>query len=109
MQTIVLLHNHFDAAHLEAVKAEMLTKGAPTIRVYDLGFDNLCQAIEGCHRLRACEALGITPNLEYVDADADLDSLDGLDVDAGTVEKVCELGDWENYAISEDDIEENAA
>jgi len=95
---IVLLHNHYDESHLEVVIEEMKVLGAPTIRVYDLGFDGLVQAIEGCHRLRACEALGIEPNLEFVDGECPLADIDGLDVDT-CAEKVCELGDWENYSI----------
>lgn len=104
MQNIVLLHNHYDEQKLEQVKAEMLVLGAPTVRVYDLGFDNLCQAVEGCHRLRACEALGIVPNLEYIAEDTKIADLN-LDDDNG-FETVAELGDWENYTISEDDINE---
>lgn len=102
MQNIVLLHNHYDQEKLDAVIGIMETMGPPTIRVYDLGFDNLVQAVEGCHRLRACEHLGIQPILEYIDADA---KISGLCLDDGNgAETVAELGDWENYTITEDDL-----
>ena len=104
MQTIVLAHNHYSQSHLEAVKASMIKLGAPTIRVYDLGFENLCQAIEGCHRLRACEELGIMPTLQYVDSEASLESLGGCDFEGA--DRACEVGDWENYQISEEDIQD---
>lgn len=94
---LVLLHNHYDQNHLNSVIEEMKVLGAPTIRCYDLGFDGLVQAIEGCHRLRACEVLGITPELDFVDGDTLLSDID-LDVDSDA-ETIDELGDWENYSI----------
>ncbi len=64
---IVLLHKHFDAAHLETVKAEMSKLGAPTIRaIWDEGYGVLL-AVEGCHRLRACVELGIEPVIEEIE------------------------------------------
>ena len=78
---IVLIHNHYDAVHLDQVKAEMKKLGAPVIRVYDLGFDDLYQAIEGCHRLRACEALGIAPKIDVIDRETEINDLENLDVD----------------------------
>ena len=96
MAKIVLLHNHYCETKLAGVIEEMKVLGAPTIRCYDLGFDNLTQAIEGCHRLRACEALDIEPVLEYVDPETALEDLEGLDFDGFYAEQVNELGDWEN-------------
>ncbi|MDR3582503.1 MAG: ParB N-terminal domain-containing protein [Candidatus Pacebacteria bacterium] len=65
---IALLHNHFDADHLEQVKAEMATMGAPTIRVaWHAG--GVWVALEGCHRLRAAKALGLTPVIIPVEYD----------------------------------------
>ena len=98
MKTIVLLHNHYSEETLLKVVEEMKVLCAPVIRVYDLGFDNLVQAIEGCHRLRACEILEIDPILDYVDGETDLLDLDDLDYEGEAV-KVNELGDWENYSI----------
>lgn len=101
MTTVTLLHNHFEQAHLNAVVEEMKIMGSPTIRCYDLGFDDLVQAIEGCHRLRACEVLGITPDIEIVDADTLISDLEGLDVDwsEDTIES---LGDLDNDNINFD-------
>ena len=103
---VALLHNYFDAASLADIVSEMMILGAPTIRVLDLGFDDIYQAVEGCHRLRACEILGITPHFEYVDPTDTVESL-GLDYNDGgdpgdtTVDT---LGDWENYQIVIEDF-----
>lgn len=94
---IVLAHNHFDQAHLDAVVGQMRSMGAPTIRVYDLEFDGLVQAIEGCHRLRACEILEIDPVIEFIDKDQLVADVGGLDFDGA--QYVYEIGDWENYSI----------
>lgn len=64
---IILLHRHFFADHLEAVKSEMLVLGAPTIRaVWNEGL-GVWIALEGCHRLRACVELGIEPVVKEVE------------------------------------------
>lgn len=74
--TTIILVNDIDSDKLEAVKNEMRTLGAPMIRAID-GGDHLI-AIEGSHRLRAAEDLGIPVNIEIVDEDStvDLDTLD---------------------------------
>ena len=95
---IVLLHNHFDQAKLDSVIEEMKTLGAPTIRCYDLGFDNLIQAVEGCHRLRAAEELEIEPIIEIIDEDTKIECL-GLDCGDNMAVTVAELGDWENERV----------
>lgn len=95
---IVLLHNHYDAEKLAGVVADMETLGVPTIRVYDLEIDDLYQAIEGSHRLRACEILNIEPTIEIIDSDTPIEGLD-LDVDFLDDDTVSTLGDWENYRI----------
>lgn len=101
MTTIVLLHNHFDQAKLDAVVEEMKVLGAPTIRCYDLGFDGLTQAIEGCHRLRACAILDIEPELVYLDPETRLEEVDGLDFDGDcSLQTIGELGDWENHRVA---------
>lgn len=96
MAKIVLLHNHFDADHLAKVVEEMKVMGAPTIRVYDLGFDGLFQAVEGCHRLRACEILEIEPEIDVID-----ESTPATDIDCELehLDTVAEMGDWENECI----------
>lgn len=95
---VALMHDHYNADHLEQVKQEMLVLGPPEIKVLDLGFDDLYQAVEGCHRLRAAEELGITPTWIFVNADDNAHDL-GLDVDDAQEKLACELGDWENYKI----------
>lgn len=99
MTTIVLLHNYYDQKHLDDVVEQMRHKGAPTIRAYDLGFDDLVQAIDGCHRLRACEILHITPIIEYLDPDTQMSDIDTDEYDLLDDVKVGELGDWENHSI----------
>lgn len=103
---IVLLHNYFSPKALIEVMEEMKIKGPPTIRAYDLGFDDLYQAVEGSHRLRACEHLRVIPEIELVDPSDTVGDL-GLDYDADPDTEVKELGDWENYSIDLDDIDAN--
>lgn len=67
---VALLHEHFDAAHLDEVKADMITMGAPTIRVA-WSPCGCWAALEGCHRLRAAEALGLTPTIVPIEYDDD--------------------------------------
>ncbi|MDD2794397.1 hypothetical protein [Acidocella sp.] len=71
---IILPHAHFDAAHLEAVKAEMLTLGAPAILAIDCGDHYV--ALEGAHRIRAAHDLGLTPVIIEVEYDADAETDD---------------------------------
>ena len=98
---IALLHNHYDQEHLNKVVEEMKTMGAPKIKVLDLGFDDMAQALEGSHRLRAAEILGITPEFEWIGEDELVADLD-LDVDCDEGATVSELGDYENYQIEMD-------
>ncbi|AWM24079.1 hypothetical protein [Sinorhizobium fredii] len=79
MTTIVLL-NDVNEEHLQAVKTEMAALGCPSIRAIDDGYRLI--AIEGSHRLRAAEELGIAVNIEIVEEDADID-LYTLDWDHG--------------------------
>jgi hypothetical protein len=74
--TIIILVNEIDTDKLEAVKAEMEKLGSPTIRAIDAG-DHFI-AVEGSHRLRAAEELGLPVNIETVDDDGivDLNTLD---------------------------------
>jgi len=83
--TIALLHNHFDAAHLVSVTKEMESLGAPTVKAVWVEAHNRYVALEGCHRLRAAFALGLTPEIDIVDdLDATAESL-GLDCDDGSM------------------------
>lgn len=100
---IVLLHNHYDQGHLNKVIKKMKTLGAPVIQAYHL-WDDLYQAIGGCHRLRAAEILGVTPIIEVIDAKTTIWSL-GLDAwdDYDENETIDLLGDWENYTVEIDE------
>lgn len=70
MFTVYAIHGT-DAAHLEQVKAEMETLGAPVIRVVDCG--DYYMALEGSHRLAAAHQLGISPELVVYDQDDEID------------------------------------
>jgi len=88
MMDVVLMHNHFDAEHLDKVMDKMRTMGAPVIRAVHID-GSLWVALEGCHRLRAAEKLGLVPVLEEVEYSDTITAFDlGLDFQ-------------ENYTISE--------
>ena len=75
---MIILVNDIDAVHLEEVKAAMATMGSPTIRAIDGG--DCLLAVEGSHRLRAAEELGVPVKIEIV-GDDDIVDLDTLDWD----------------------------
>lgn len=58
-----LLHKYFSAEHLAEVKVEMETLGAPRLRGFYDRVGGIWLMREGCHRLRAAHALGLTPIL----------------------------------------------
>ena len=98
---ISLAHNHFEMDHLVAVMQEMQELGAPTIRVMYITGD-LYQAIEGCHRLRAAAALGITPIIEELEFGTLRKDVEGLDYEDGCCdddEVIDGIGDWENDTL----------
>jgi hypothetical protein len=64
---VALVHDHYDAAHLEAVKAEMATMGAPVIKAVYMECYDLYAALEGCHRIRAAKELGLVPIIDEVE------------------------------------------
>ena len=106
---IALFHNHYNEAHLEEVKSIMLVKGAPKIRAIWSEAYGLWMAIEGCHRLRAAEALGIRPIIIDVSNQKTLTvQLDGLNVRVKRVEFEEEyLSDvWQSEIVSFDDEQE---
>lgn len=93
---IALVHEHYDGIKLEAVKAEMLTLGAPTIKAVWVECYGRWQALEGCHRIRAAKALGLVPEIEeveYSDATAESVGVEG----EWTIDQVC--GDNGNVEI----------
>jgi hypothetical protein len=80
---IALVHNHYDEAHLAAVIEEMKTLGAPVIKAVWMECYDHWAALEGCHRIRAAAALGLTPEIdevEYSDAPCDVDGMTVADV-----------------------------
>ena len=64
---IALTHEHYDEAHLEAVKAEMQALGAPTIKAVWMECWGVWAALEGCHRIRAAAELGLVPEIDEVE------------------------------------------
>lgn len=63
---IQLFHNHYEIEKLEKVIEEMKILGTPAIRVVYDDLNDIYIAAEGCHRLRACEMLGIIPEIEEI-------------------------------------------
>ena len=85
---VALVHEHFDADHLEAVKAQMLTLGAPRIRAVWMEVYGVWAALEGCHRLRAAHALGLEPVIDEVEYSDELTVLgedDGYEWQISTI------------------------
>lgn len=83
---IALLHDHYDDAHLDAVKSEMLKMGAPVIKAVWMDCYDCYAALEGCHRIRAAKSLGIVPVIDAIDYDdvCDVEAVNGnlgLDLD----------------------------
>jgi len=64
-----LVHDHFDKNHLDKVVAEMKKLGTPKIKAVYIECHDMYVALEGCHRLRACEKLGIVPEFELLEYD----------------------------------------
>ena len=63
---IILYHKHYDPEHLNYVKNIMIKRGHPIIRAIWSEMYGLWLAVEGCHRLRACKALGLTPIIKDI-------------------------------------------
>lgn len=86
---IALVHEHYDDAKLEAVKAEMISLGAPVIKAVWVECYNRWQALEGCHRIRAAKALGLVPEIEEVEYSDD--SAESIGVEGEwTIDQVCD-------------------
>lgn len=73
---ITLVHPHFDAAHLESVKAEMQALGAPTIKAVWMECYGVWAALEGCHRIRAAASLGLAPEIDEVEYSEEVTAAD---------------------------------
>lgn len=85
---ITLMHDHYDAAHLDAVIDEMRDLGAPTIKAIWVEAHGAWMALEGCHRIRAAKALGLEPVIDEIECDIDAKLSDyGVDAqDDATIE-----------------------
>lgn len=101
MTNFALIHDHFDAAHLEAVIEEMRVLGAPTIKAVWMEVYGHWAALEGCHRIRAAAALGLKPIIDEIEySEQSLEEL-GCD-DAGEGYTVDQIADASyNTAIIE--------
>ena len=76
---VALLHDHYDTTKLDAVIADMKVMGIPTIKaVWSEAYD-MWVALEGCHRLRAAQSLGITPDIEEVEYSDEVITMDSGD------------------------------
>jgi hypothetical protein len=62
---IILPHRHYDVDHLAAVIETMRALGAPRIKAVNCG--EYYVALEGSHRIRAAQALGLTPLIDEVE------------------------------------------
>lgn len=90
---IILPHDHYDADHLAAVKAEMQVRGAPVIKAVSLDGDALYAALEGAHRIRAAHALGLTPVIdviEWSDTATTDEVVPGSYEDTWTIKQICD-------------------
>ncbi len=104
---IVLVHNYYDKDHLKEVVEKMKKLSAPQIHAVLDEAHNQWQALEGCHRLRAAEILGLTPIIipvEYSD-----DSIyTVVTYDGGDEYTIAEIVDgcYNNYSIDFTENEE---
>lgn len=89
---IALFHKHYNQKHLDAVRAEMLTLGAPKIRcIWDAAHE-VWLAVEGCHRLRAAHDLGIEPVIiDVTENETVTVQIDEEDRDVNTLELADDL------------------
>lgn len=87
MISVALFHRHYDEDHLGEVVTEMQAMGAPEIRAFWWEAQGVWLALEGCHRLRAAERLGITPKMIEVPIEGTVTiQLDGDDVEVDALE-----------------------
>jgi hypothetical protein len=85
---VALLHRHYNEGHLASVTEEMRTLGVPTIKAVWMETWQMWVAMEGCHRLRAAHALGLTPVIEELDYSDEMISMD--DGDHVSVSAICD-------------------
>lgn len=100
---VILAHTHYNDEHLARVVEEMRTLGSPKIRAVWQECWGAWVALEGCHRLRACEVLGIVPEIipiELVDGltTDDIGMSEEFDGDAHLVEALVDRA-WESIVL----------
>jgi hypothetical protein len=99
---IVLYHNHYNQDHLETVKTEMQNLGTPTIKAIWSEVYNMWMAVEGCHRIRAAKALGLTPEIDDISTQKTvIMQIDGEDQEVDISDLTEELTDavWQATTI----------
>ena len=64
-----VLHDYYDPEHLDDVREEMRRLGTPVIRACWDASTGVWQALEGNHRLRAAQELGLVPVIVEVAPD----------------------------------------
>jgi hypothetical protein len=77
-RNVILPHSHFDPKHLAKVKEEMQRLGSPEIR--GIPIDDTFAAVEGSHRLRAAQELGVPVQLKSI-LDDDVVDLNAIGID----------------------------
>jgi len=92
---IVLLNEQYCRDHLDHVSEDMKLLGSPTIHVAYSADRDLCCALEGTHRLRAAEILGIPVKIEEIECDE-------------TILSAYTWSDVESLSLSVFDITDNA-
>ena len=94
---VALVHDHYDADHLDDVKAQMMTLGTPTIKAVWMECYGHWAALEGCHRLRAAAELGLVPEIDAVEYTDDPSPVDNY-----TIAQLCD----DSYAATIIEFEE---
>ena len=91
---IALLHKHYSNEHLNEVIAEMQMIGSPKIRAIWSEMFGIWMAVEGCHRLRAAQQLGLTPEIIDISADENATiQLDECDEIINVIDLLVEMQD----------------
>jgi len=93
---IALYHNHYDKKHLAQVTDDMKRLGTPTIRAIWSECYGMWLAVEGCHRLRAAQVLGLVPTISEINIDDEPTIIlqnDGDDEETNTLDLAIGLTD----------------
>lgn len=91
---IALYHSYYNNKHLSDVQTEMTKRGAPVIRAIWSECYGMWLAIEGCHRLRAAQNLGLMPIIKDVSSQKTVTyQMDGRSVRVQMADLIEELQD----------------